>query len=122
MANHLEAMARRLEEDPFFLACPLRLYAASEQLDEEALAQSFGSSGETLIMLRLCRAPRAETFRADVDRIASRFQINGDLLAEAVRRGQALLQMRKTSGLPGTLMAARDAEDQDEQQGKGDHS
>lgn len=38
MATNLEHLARRLEDDPFFLACPLTLYATSEGLSEESLA------------------------------------------------------------------------------------
>lgn len=109
MADHLEALARRLEGDPFFLACPLRLFANSEGLAEEELAARLGCSKETLVLLRLCRAPDSDEFRKDVDQIAARFAVNREALVEAIRRGQAIHHMSNNveSGL-GTLMAARD--------------
>jgi hypothetical protein len=113
MPNHLEHLARRVEDDPFFLACLLKLYAQSEALDEEQLAAALGCSRQILVQVRLCRAParEAEQFQRDVDRIAARFQVHADVLAEAVRRGQAILHMRRPANQEGgTLLAARDAD------------
>jgi hypothetical protein len=111
MVNHLENMARRLEGDPFFLACPLKLYAESEGLDEEALAISLKCSEESLLQVRLCRTPVAEakTFHQDVQRIAIKFSVDADALALAVRRGQAIAHMR-AGRVPnrGSVIAARD--------------
>lgn len=89
MMSHLENLARRVDEDPFFLACPLKLFSQSEGLDEEKLVAALGCSQEVLVPLRLCRTPAtgAEQFQKDIDRIASRFQVNAEVLAEAVRRG-----------------------------------
>ena len=109
MADHLEALARRLEDDPFFLACPLRLFANSEGLAEEELAARLECSKETLLLLRLCRAPDSDEFSKDVDQIAARFAINRDALIEAIRRGQAMHHMSKyVESDRGILMAARD--------------
>jgi hypothetical protein len=88
MPNHLEHLARRLEDDPFFLACPLRLYAKSEELGEDELAAAFKCSKEALMSVRLCRAPsQDESFFDCIERIATRFAADTDALAEAVRRG-----------------------------------
>jgi hypothetical protein len=109
-------MARRLADDPFFLAAALASYARGEGLDDAALAAKLECDMPTLTMLRLCRAPRAEAphFGRDVETIAARFGVSADLLAEMARRGQALLQMRPQEPgqgqAPGLLMAARDDE------------
>ena len=109
MANHLEALAKRLEDDPFFLACALKHYAASESLDERTLATKLECTEETLILLRLCRTPDASRFKADIEQIVSRFQLNRGALLQAVRRGQAIVNLRQTkAGSKGTLLAARD--------------
>ena len=59
MASHLEALARRLEDDPAFLACLLKLYAGSERVTQGQLAQSLGCTDETLVLIGLCRSPGA---------------------------------------------------------------
>jgi hypothetical protein len=111
MTDHLESLATRLEGDPFFLACTLKDYAHSEGLDNEGLASALGCDRETLAMLRLCRTPDATRFRDDIDRIASRFGVNRDVLMLAVRRGQAIVAMaRQPEQSSGMLLAARDDE------------
>ena len=108
--NHLETLARRLEEDAFFLAHALMGYARSEGLDEAGLAAALGCPPETLTMLRLCRSPRDDTFKEDIDSIATRFQVDAGVLADAVRRGQtiAVMQARQPDQTGGMLLAARD--------------
>ena len=112
MGNHLENMARRVECDPFFLACPLELYRKSEGLSEDALAAGLKCSKEALLSIRLCRAPAGEeeSFHDDIERIAARFSVDADALAEAVRRGQALFHMASGRNASGTLLAARDGD------------
>jgi hypothetical protein len=113
MSDHLSNMARRVESDPFFLACPLKLYQNSEGLSEDALAAALGCSKDSLVSIRLCRAPAGEeeSFHDDIERIATRFSADADALAMAVRRGQALFQMTTDGTTSGTLLAARDAHD-----------
>lgn len=112
MGNHLENLACRLESDPFFLACPLKLYQKSEGLSEDALAAGLKCSKEALLSVRLCRAPEGEeqSFQDDIERIAVRFSVDADALAEAVRRGQALFHITSGRNASGTLMAARDGD------------
>lgn len=113
MTTHLETFARRLENDQFFLACPLRAYAQTEGLDDEQLAAALGCAPGVLLGIRLCRAPSADAgFQNDIELIANRFGVRREALMEAVRRGQAISTMR--GDLPsqqGFLMAARDAEE-----------
>ncbi|HLH22129.1 MAG TPA: hypothetical protein VK066_06380 [Chloroflexota bacterium] len=115
MADRLEALARRVQSDPAFLAAALADYAHSEGLDERGLAAALGCLPGQLSRLRLCRRPRDEPtgqLRRDVEQIAARFGVRADVLAEAVRRSNALAALRR-AGEPerGTLMAARDRED-----------
>src|SRR5262249_47556869 len=96
---------------PFFLACPLKLYQKSEGLGQDALAAVLKCSNDALLSVRLCRAPagEAESFQDDIERIATRFSVDADALAEAVRRGQALFHMATSDPRVGrTLLAARD--------------
>jgi hypothetical protein len=121
MAEPLENLAHRLENDPFFLACPLKLFATSAHLVEEQMAEKLGCSVETLILVRLCRAPSAEPgqFQKDITRIAARYRVDANALTQAVRQGQAIYCMR-TGPKAKTLMAARDGEqDQENSQGGG---
>ncbi len=109
--NHLENLARRLEADPFFLACPLKLHQRSAGLSDEALAASFGCPMDSLTSIRLCRAPTSEaSFLDDIERIAARFSVDSGILAEAVRRGQSLYHMAAEGADSSTLLAARDSE------------
>lgn len=110
--KRVTALARRIEGDDFFLASALADYARSEHLDEQGLAGALDCSEEDLVSLRLCRRPRSqpESFRREVGRIASRFGARTDVLAEVIRRSDALRAMRarSTEETSGTLMAARD--------------
>src|SRR5438445_208302 len=97
MAEPMENLARRLEEDPLFLACPLKLFAQSAGLAEREVAEKLRCSVETLLRVRLCRAPlpESEKFRKDIARVAETYQVDAPALTDAVRRGQAIWQMRK---------------------------
>lgn len=113
MTDPLDTLARRVEHEPFFLASTLVLFARSEGLDEEALCRFLRCPPESFAMLRLCRTPDEEpsAFQRDVQRIAERFSADVDALAEAVRRGQALQRLQQASA-SGTLLAARDDEEE----------
>jgi hypothetical protein len=110
--KHLSTLARRLEDDPFFLGCSLRLYAKSEGLSEEQLATALGCTPEALTLLRLCRAPTAQPgqFQKCIQDISARIEVNPDVLTEAVRRGQALIELARPGRGQSTLAAARDAD------------
>src|SRR5947208_166836 len=113
MAEPLENLARRLENDPFFLACPLKLFAESAGLAEREIATQLRCSVETLVRVRLCRAPlpESEQFRKDIARIAETYQVDALALTDAVRRGQAIWYLRQgQAGGAGRLLAARDSD------------
>jgi hypothetical protein len=110
LSELLARLARRVRDDPFFLASLLALYAESEGIDDAGLA----CPADTLTALRLCRAPREDAagFREDIGRLAARFGVDADRLIEVVRRGQALRRMRGAApAARGYLMAARDGEE-----------
>jgi hypothetical protein len=116
MAEPLEKLALRMEKDPFFLACSLRLFAQSKAMDDSQLASQLGCSVQTLLSLRLCRAPAPESkrFLHDIGHIAATYHIEETALAEAVRHGQAIWQLRqRQTGAAPTLRAARDAKRED---------
>ncbi|HKI35490.1 MAG TPA: hypothetical protein VKA46_26780 [Gemmataceae bacterium] len=113
MADPLEALAARAQDDPFFLASLLAAYARSERLDDAGLAAALGCPTGDLAMLRLCRAPRTEPreFSEDVARISERFGLDSQRLAEAVKRGRVLRRFEAPKPAQGGfLMAARDHE------------
>lgn len=117
MSDSLNYLARRVADDAWFLAPALALYARSEGLDDAALAARLGCPMENLPLLRLCRMPRAEPpgFGQDVDRIAERFAVEAEVLAQVVRRGQNLLSLRASetpASDAGYLLAAREQPDE----------
>src|SRR5437588_5499630 len=97
MTERTDAFARRLRRDPFFLASAMEDYAESEGLDGVRLAVALGCDIEELGPLGLCRRPRTdpEGFADDVRRIAARFGLAEDRLAEVVRHSDSLVAMRE---------------------------
>jgi hypothetical protein len=81
-------LARRVEDDPFFLAGVLRVYADAHGLDEQSPAGELGCAIETLPQLALCRRPASATFDQDVATIAARFRVDATVLAAMVRAGR----------------------------------
>ena len=121
MMDHLKRLAKRVTDDPFFLASVLDAYAKSEQMDDSQLASRLGCSVASLTHLRLCRNPKPEPphFWQDVQAISSRFHANADALAEVVRHGQNLLSPAATDTAAaersaGFFMAARDDDESSE--------
>lgn len=109
MNDPVEALARKVRDDPFFLAPILEAYAAPESDPDARLLCDLGCDLPELTMLRLCRMPRPEPdgFREDVARIAERFGFDQVNLTRVIRRGEVLLRMRSSGDADG-LMAARD--------------
>ena len=113
MPDRIEHLAARVAGDPSFLAHVLADYARAEHLDDPALAIALGCPPHVLPLLRLCRHPRPDPalWRADIETIAVRFVIEPALLAEILRRADALAALRAADGREqGALMAARDRE------------
>ena len=107
MTNPLEDLARRAENDPFYLAATLRWFAISESLTDEALAQCLGCDRETLVKVRLCGTPAKEpkAFANDIAQIAEKFGLDEAALTKAVRRGRVGMELQSASR---PRLAARD--------------
>lgn len=112
MSSRLDTLARRSDADTFFLGGALTEYGRSEGLDDDGLARALGCPAALLARVRLCRRPRSEpsAFVADVDRIAAHFGLDPGVLADVVRRSDALVALREVgeAGGAGLLQAARD--------------
>ncbi len=109
----LEKMAERARHEPSFLGWLLEQYAASEQLDEGTLAAELGCSLADLRRLRLCRAPRSDAvgLLADLRQLADALGLDADRLGRVLRRATVQARFR---GNPGSLMAARDRDEEAE--------
>lgn len=118
MTNPIERLAQRARGEPYFLAHVLEAHAVQAQLDDNGLAQALGCSLETLLQVRLCRAPgeSAEDFRHDIETIARRFGLDPRVLANLIKKGRvaARLTQSRTTDTPGYLLAAREHEDDQE--------
>jgi len=108
MSDRATNLAARVRDDVLFLGSALSDYARSEQLDRAGLAAAPGVEVAALPALELCRRPRPDSFRQDVERIADAFGARVETVAEAVRRSDALEVFRAAKGDSGALMAARD--------------
>src|SRR4051794_35430441 len=99
MSPPLERLARKVQDDPCFLAAALAIYARQEGLEDTALAAKLGCGVADLTGLRLCRMPRpkAPFFWQDVEQIVKRFPVEAEALAEMVRRGQSVLHWREAA-------------------------
>ncbi len=103
-------LAARLEDDRSMMAWVLAQYRAVEDKDDRLMAQTLDIDAFRLPHLALCKRPREERFRADIDAIAEHIGMDPAPLAEVVRLVDSLdafgqLQTGQRSRL---LAAARD--------------
>ena len=110
MTDPFVSLAERVQTDPFFLAAALETYRHSEDLDSAGLARRLGCREEELRLLALCRRPDASSpqYWSDIERIAARFGVELIILAEIVRRFEALSVWAEDETDAGWLQAARD--------------
>jgi hypothetical protein len=108
MSERIDALARRVRNDDFFLASALEQYRASEQLDEAGLAATLGCDSEILATLGLCRRPREGHIQKDIDQIAKHFGLDAGVLAQIVRRADAVEALRRPAVEQSFTAAARD--------------
>jgi hypothetical protein len=108
----LFAAARaRAAQSPFFLAHDLAAYAGFHGLSQTGLAKALECSPLTLDVLSLCRSPyRDDRFRAEVEAIGTRFEIDFRRLATLLRETDALTGFAGLDNVDGWLAAARDRE------------
>jgi hypothetical protein len=104
------AVVRNTGADPAWMGFWLARHREHERLDELQLAQKLGISMDNVLLLHLCRTPRSERFREDVEAICRRTGAPERELLDLLRQEQNLYQL-KQGGPPsgrGLLMAASD--------------
>jgi hypothetical protein len=97
-------LGQRLEQDETYLAHLFAVMRSVEGLDDRGLAIALGAPIERVSRIALCRTPRDDMFREDVDEIAGHFGIDANRLAQLVRRGQTLSAF--SHAYSGELLAA----------------
>ena len=97
---------------PFFLAHDLDEIAKLSGRTQTQIADELGCAAAALARLGLCRSPsRDARFRADVEIIARRFEIDPNRLAKILREFDAVTGFEPHRGAAdGWLAAARDRE------------
>jgi hypothetical protein len=132
--EQLQGLARRLQDDPDFMAYVLVSYQEQERLSDDALAEYLSTTQAMLSRLALCRRPASNSpqFADEIRQIADYTNIDATHLANMVRqvssleklaerpvgsRSQAEVASRKMQLQPGLLSAARDQDESED-----DHS
>ena len=110
----LRRAAERARMEPGLLGAVLGDYAARAGLDDDALAAALDCRPDQFARLALCRPPRAERFRADVELIAARLGLDPLPLARVLRLAAALGALADVATDEEGLRAARRTEDGDE--------
>lgn len=134
----LTAFARRLRNDPQFMAYVLVAYQTQEGLDVEGLAQLLGIWPEMLTRLGLCRRPSADTllFAEQVRAIADYTMTDEAQLANIIRQVDSLEKLTQrpaslavsdtesqmVTSLTGLLAAARDRDESENKPSPGSSS
>ena len=108
----------RARREPGFLGAALAEYQARLGLDDAALAAELGCAEEHLADLALCRPPRAERFRADLEQIAGRLGLDPLPLARVLRLAGALGALAGAAPGGEGLRAARRLDETDEPAGE----
>jgi hypothetical protein len=104
--------ANRAVDRPDYLAWVFSKFAKSENKAADEMAALLGVSAQDYACLGLCLRPRTASFAADIQQIASRWNMDGAALARVVRHVEVLQGMRESDTAyvvheHGLLMAAR---------------
>lgn len=104
------SVLRQTAQDAVWLGYWLRRHRRTEKRTVSQLARLLGLSVEGLVLLSLCRTPREDHFRDDVQAICHRTGAKESELARILRQEQGLARWAETSSpAEGWLMAASDA-------------
>jgi hypothetical protein len=109
-ANLYAAVFRQTAADPVWLGYWLARHQQTEKLDAQRLAERMGLPMDQLVLVCLCRTPRPDHFREDLQVICHRTGAAEAVLVQILRQEQALHQWTEM-GVPkatGWLMAASD--------------
>ena len=66
------AVLRNTAQNPAWLGYWLARHQQSEDLDEQQLADKLGIAMDNLVLLCLCRTPRDDQFKADLEAVCQR--------------------------------------------------
>jgi hypothetical protein len=104
------AVFRNTAKDPSWLGHWLARHQQSEDLDEKQLAEALGISMDNLVLLCLCRSPRADHYQEDLKVICDRTGVSEQRLAGILRQEQTLIRWTEKPPVhnQGWLMAASD--------------
>lgn len=93
--KQLAGLARRLQNDPAFMASILATYQRQERLSDEALAAQLQTTPEMVVRLALCKRPdaRSPQFADQARQIATYTNIDAGQLAQIVRRVDSLMKL-----------------------------
>jgi hypothetical protein len=114
--KHLRrSVLRQTGRDPAHLGYWLRRHRRAERLRPSRLARKLGLTMEGLVLLSLCRTPREDCFRDDLEAVCRCTGADAAALAQVLRQEQALAGWAEErppqgQGSPqGWLIAASDA-------------
>lgn len=82
-----DRLSRRVETDRLFVGYHLLRWLARHGYDETALCGVLGCDAATLARVRLCYAPRAGNWAADVAAIEGGLGLRAGALADVLRGG-----------------------------------
>jgi hypothetical protein len=99
----------RVADDQAFLGAAFREWCG-DRLDLDAVAVTLACPRSAVVQAALCRRPRPETFRADVEAIAASAGVDEVRLAALLRESASLAAFRRGVGQQ-LLAAARDVPD-----------
>jgi len=101
---------RQTARDPAWLGYWLHSHQEHEGLDAAGLAIKLGLAMDRYVLLCLCRTPRADHFREDVEAICRRTGVKEIELLRLLRQEQNLEKLSQAGEAParGWLMAASD--------------
>jgi hypothetical protein len=107
------AVYRNTGQDPMWLGYWLKQFVESEDSSWSELAQELGVSSDRLVLLCLCRTPRADHFQEDLRVVCERTGAREESVARIVRQEQAMMRWRENppSASTGWLLAASDGDD-----------
>ena len=108
------AVFRNTAKDPAWVGYWLARHQQTEDLEEEQLADKLGVPMDDLVLLCLCRTPRADHFGEDLKVICQHTGASEAVLAQILRKEQ-ILHHWTAAGQPqdqGWLMAASDRPDE----------
>lgn len=111
-SSPLSELAKRLRDDPHYMAYVLARYSEHEGISEGNLAEALGTLPHLAIRLALCRVPDVATadFAVRVRQISD-FTLTDEALLASIIRQVSSIQALSNASERQLLSAARDRED-----------